>query len=301
MPLHDFPEPPAGPLPDGVVRVWWAGTDDADERLCGLLDPVERARHRETAAPADRRRFLLGCAITRVALGGYLGLPPEEVPLVRRCPVCGGPHGKVRLGPVTPPPGDHHAPGRPAPAPGELPACRPAAPCPDTGAPAPDAHAGAPVPAVPRFSVTHSGGLVGVAFHRGGEVGLDAEAVDPGLDVSAIAPGVLTAGELAELDRLPADGRLRGFLRYWCRKEAAVKAVGTGLRTRFRDLGVTPPGAPPAVTAWPGRPATARALHLTDLDVTGSHLACLAVLGRAPAAIVHHRAGPALRRWAATR
>ncbi|MDQ0961699.1 4'-phosphopantetheinyl transferase [Streptomyces sp. B4I13] len=79
------------------VQVAWARLGDARADLLTLLDPVERGRHDETAAPADRARFLVGCALSRLLLGELLGLPPADVPLRRVCPRCGGPHGKVRL------------------------------------------------------------------------------------------------------------------------------------------------------------------------------------------------------------
>lgn len=300
MPIGDFREAPAsGPLPEHTVHVWWAGPGDAHHGLVRLLDPVELARYRATASPAARRQFLLGCAISRVALGTYLAMAPDRVPLVRQCPVCGGPHGKVRLrGPGPARPGAQDDPGEPG-----APDAKNAGHLRDLhGAGDPsggrDGEPGGGGTGPIGFSVTHSGGLVGVAFHRGGEVGLDAEAVDPALRVPEIAPGVLSPRELAELDRVPPAGRLRAFLRYWCRKEAAAKAVGVGLRTRFRALEVTPPGRPAAVTRWPDRPAAARTLRLTDLDVDDAHRTCLAVLSPSPVTVEQYRAGALLRRWA---
>ncbi|MER6557605.1 4'-phosphopantetheinyl transferase superfamily protein [Streptomyces sp. NPDC001027] len=79
------------------VQVAWARLGDAHAGLLALLDPVERGRHDETVPPADRARFLVGCALSRLLLGELLDLPPARVPLRRVCPRCGGPHGKVRL------------------------------------------------------------------------------------------------------------------------------------------------------------------------------------------------------------
>ncbi|MGX1270044.1 4'-phosphopantetheinyl transferase family protein [Streptomyces phaeoluteigriseus] len=79
------------------VLVRWARADDARPGLLGLLDAVERARYEATARPGDKARFLVGCALSRLALGELLGLPPAGVPLRRVCPRCGGPHGKVTL------------------------------------------------------------------------------------------------------------------------------------------------------------------------------------------------------------
>ncbi|MFI1048799.1 4'-phosphopantetheinyl transferase family protein [Streptomyces griseoruber] len=79
------------------VQVSWARSADAHEGLLETLDPVERARYTATVDPAGRNRFLVGCALSRRLLGERLGVPPEDVPLRRVCPTCGGPHGKPRL------------------------------------------------------------------------------------------------------------------------------------------------------------------------------------------------------------
>lgn len=82
-----------------AVQVWWARRGDGHPGLLGLLDPVERARYEATTDSDNRGRFLVGCALSRLALGELLGLPPADVPLRRVCPRCGGPHGKVTLAP----------------------------------------------------------------------------------------------------------------------------------------------------------------------------------------------------------
>ncbi|MGW0576022.1 4'-phosphopantetheinyl transferase family protein [Streptomyces sp. NPDC002920] len=79
------------------MEISWARLGDAHDRLLNLLDPVERARHDATVSPAERGRFLVGVALSRVLLAERLGVPPAGVPLRRVCPHCGGPHGKPRL------------------------------------------------------------------------------------------------------------------------------------------------------------------------------------------------------------
>jgi 4'-phosphopantetheinyl transferase len=79
-----------------------------------------------------------------------------------------------------------------------------------------------------RFNLTHTHGLVACVVSLGRDVGVDAEALDgrPSLD---IASDVLTATELAVLEKLPASERPARFLEYWTLKEAYVKARGLGL------------------------------------------------------------------------
>ncbi|MFJ4774957.1 4'-phosphopantetheinyl transferase family protein [Streptomyces sp. NPDC088762] len=60
-----------------------------------VLDAAERQRAEALLRPADRQRYLASHLGLRVLLGGYLGLAPQEVVLVREdCPGCGGPHGR---------------------------------------------------------------------------------------------------------------------------------------------------------------------------------------------------------------
>jgi 4'-phosphopantetheinyl transferase len=75
-------------------QVWWAMSTEVRPRHVGLLDEVERARRERYVQPADRDRFTLGVAVTRLAAGALLGVEPERVPLDRTCPGCGAPHGR---------------------------------------------------------------------------------------------------------------------------------------------------------------------------------------------------------------
>jgi 4'-phosphopantetheinyl transferase len=77
--------------------VWWAARADAAPQLEALLDDVERERRDAYHRQEDRDRFLVGCALEKVALGRYLGRPPETIRLTRTCPTCGKPHGKPAL------------------------------------------------------------------------------------------------------------------------------------------------------------------------------------------------------------
>lgn len=73
-----IPRPPAA----GETHVWIVDT--------ALLEPHGRPLR---ALAADDSPRALGRGFLRVLLGGYLGVPAPDVPLERRCPACGGPHG----------------------------------------------------------------------------------------------------------------------------------------------------------------------------------------------------------------
>lgn len=78
------------------------------------------------------------------------------------------------------------------------------------------------------FSISHSGGMVWAAFCRAAPVGIDVEESRPLPDLERLAAS-LHPEEAASLRRLPPEERTRAFYRCWTRKEAVLKADGSGL------------------------------------------------------------------------
>ena len=79
------------------------------------------------------------------------------------------------------------------------------------------------------FSLSHSEDLALVALADDGEIGVDLERVRPLADLEGLERQCLTAGERRVLDGLAPADRSLAFLRHWTRKEACLKALGTGL------------------------------------------------------------------------
>ncbi len=78
------------------------------------------------------------------------------------------------------------------------------------------------------FSIAHSGAWVWAAFCRHAPVGIDVEAavaLPDTLDLAAL----LHPEEFASVQALPPEERTGALYRCWTRKEAVLKAVGTGL------------------------------------------------------------------------
>ena len=80
------------------------------------------------------------------------------------------------------------------------------------------------------FSLTHSGDEALVALSDGPDIGVDLEAVREFRDVDELARQCLTPAELVGFDATPEAERVLAFLRAWTRKEACLKALGTGLQ-----------------------------------------------------------------------
>ncbi|WP_433334099.1 4'-phosphopantetheinyl transferase family protein [Spirillospora sp. CA-294931] len=76
-----------------TVTVWWATLGDVLPAHLSLLNGVERARRARYLREPDRDRFTLGVAITRLAVGGRMGVEPARLPINRDCPDCGEQHG----------------------------------------------------------------------------------------------------------------------------------------------------------------------------------------------------------------
>jgi 4'-phosphopantetheinyl transferase len=131
-------------------------------------------------------------------------------------------------------------------------------------------------------SLSHSADLVAVAVSRAGPVGVDIEQVAPwaGADLDEVADLTLSRAERAVLARQPAADRALAFTTYWTRKEAAVKAVGTGLTTPLEEIVVSAPSAPPRLLRWGDDAHRLPLLH--PLRAVPGAVGTLAVLDGAP-------------------
>ncbi|MEV7510496.1 4'-phosphopantetheinyl transferase superfamily protein [Streptomyces sp. NPDC089922] len=99
------------------------------------------------------------------------------------------------------------------------------------------------------FSLSHAGDLVAVAV-AAVPVGVDVEELPPPAVVARTAPAALHPGELAALAALPEDERPAAFARCWTRKEAYLKATGTGLNTDPTTVLAGAGTHPVAVPGW---------------------------------------------------
>jgi len=82
-----------------------------------------------------------------------------------------------------------------------------------------------------RFSVAHCDELMLVALSRAGDVGIDVERVRPIERWARVADRVFNRAERAEIGREIASGDEPSavLLRFWCRGEAELKAIGSGI------------------------------------------------------------------------
>ncbi len=80
-----------------------------------------------------------------------------------------------------------------------------------------------------RFNLSHTDGLALIGVSRGCEVGVDVERVDDGIEFEQIADHYFEPRETWDLRITPAEERATRFFDVWTRKEATLKAGGTGI------------------------------------------------------------------------
>ena len=100
----------------------------------------------------------------------------------------------------------------------------------------------ATTPSVPslHFNCSRSGASGLFAIARYHQVGIDIEMIRPCDDYDAIIGNYFSPREIGSIHALPQALRLNAFLKYWTRKEAVSKALGSGLGLDWTSFDVTP-------------------------------------------------------------
>jgi len=93
-----------------------------------------------------------------------------------------------------------------------------------------------------RFNVSHAQAYSLVALSRSHDIGCDIEDRFAAADVDRLGPLVLHPGEAEAVNRLHGQQRQDAFRRCWVRKEALLKAIGSGFLDDPRALGVEDSG-----------------------------------------------------------
>lgn len=131
-----------------------------------------------------------------------------------------------------------------------------------------------------KFSISHSGAFVLVAVARGRSVGIDVERIPESFEFEHIAARFFSPRERAELTEVPLPERLDAFFRFWCRKEAFVKAQGAGLLYPLDQFDVSvAPGEAVSLLGAGAEQAEGRRWQIRDLDVGRGYAAALAAEG----------------------
>jgi len=132
-----------------------------------------------------------------------------------------------------------------------------------------------------RFNVSHSGDIAALAFASGQEIGVDVEMIRRDLDVEEIPKRFFSLAEQTKLAGLSGEEKYQGFFNCWTRKEAYVKAVGSGLSLPLRDFDVSLlPGEPAKLLGTRPDARVADAWSMVSLDFGSQCAAAVVIEGR---------------------
>jgi 4'-phosphopantetheinyl transferase len=138
------------------------------------------------------------------------------------------------------------------------------------------------------FNVSHSADLGVVAVTARHRVGVDIERVRPLPDLEAMSEQVFSPREQRTLRAIPSVLRPRAFLNGWTRKEAYIKAIGTGCSHPLARFSVSlAPGAPVRLEHCDDDASEPERWTLEALDPDPDHVAAIAVEGRPRRMVCH--------------
>lgn len=131
------------------------------------------------------------------------------------------------------------------------------------------------------FNLAHSACLALYAFARECEIGIDLEQIRADLAGDDIAERFFSAAEVTRLRSLPPIQQTHAFFNCWTRKEAFIKARGTGLSQPLDQFDVTlGPGEPAVLLETKWDQSEAARWSLQSIDLSSDFAAALAYEGR---------------------
>ncbi len=131
------------------------------------------------------------------------------------------------------------------------------------------------------FNVAHSHHRAVYAVSRDFEVGIDLEGNRDRADYRRLAERIFSPAEFTRLQQLPRDDHQAAFLSCWTRKEAVVKAEGTGLVFPLKQLTVSfAPDEPPHILHIQGQVPAANQWSLVNLPLERGFWGAVAIKGQ---------------------
>ena len=119
-----------------------------------------------------------------------------------------------------------------------------------------------------------------IAVARGGELGVDLEALRPMDDAPELVERFFAPSERTAFGRLPPERRVVGFFSGWTRKEAYVKARGDGLSLPTTEFEITlDPDEHPRLTRFEREPDEVGRWSFAAFEPARGFLGAVAVEG----------------------
>jgi 4'-phosphopantetheinyl transferase len=106
------------------------------------------------------------------------------------------------------------------------------------------------------FNLARSEGLALCAITVAGRIGVDVERVRPVEDEDALVHRYFAPAEMRQYEAVRSQDRTAAFFSAWTRKEAFVKAIGSGLQRELDsfEVDVSPHAPCPRLALQPGEP-----------------------------------------------
>jgi 4'-phosphopantetheinyl transferase len=143
------------------------------------------------------------------------------------------------------------------------------------------------------FNISHSDGIVALAFACGQEIGIDVERIRPGTPVEDLARRFFSPAEQQVLFRLPEESQRSAFFQCWARKEAFLKARGDGLSFPLDQFDVSlAPGEEARILDIRSLDPAPHCWSMRSLDIIAGYAAALVVQGQIHSLVT--------RRWSPT-
>lgn len=127
------------------------------------------------------------------------------------------------------------------------------------------------------FNLSHSGEFGLLAINDSYPIGVDIERLHPGRPFLKLSERFFSLKERTELRELPEKDREWAFYACWTRKEAYLKAIGTGLATPLHSFDITlTPGELPALLAHRNDPSEPGRWHIAEVPVPAGYRGAVA-------------------------
>lgn len=129
-----------------------------------------------------------------------------------------------------------------------------------------------------RFNVSHSGDTGIIAVNLENELGIDIELIREVQDLISLSERFFSKLEITELLKTDSGKLTDSFFYCWTRKEAFIKAVGTGLQYPLNSFSVSVTGdADPEITEIANDFTEARKWKLYNIVTAHNYISSLAI------------------------
>jgi len=129
-----------------------------------------------------------------------------------------------------------------------------------------------------KFNVSHSGQMALLAFNWGDEIGVDIEDSTREIEIDVVAKHFFSPNEVTTLTALPLSEQQTTFFNCWTRKEAIIKALGTGLAFPLNQFEVSMKiGSPARLLATHWDPEEAANWYMASFSPAENYIGAFAV------------------------